>query len=170
MPRPCARGLPLLGLLALSRRQSSGIAERAYVERPDAWEQAETIDTVIRIAIDDQQKRVVFDRSQQMKGKNAALIIALAVPFRQAMHEERAPENYPFTETSKLMRQINCDSQETFRKTVLRCRNKLTLLATRAGDCRPSIDAVIESSQWHGYRLNPSRVRIVALSEVLAGP
>jgi hypothetical protein len=39
-------------------------------------------------------------------------------------------------------------------------------LAAHAGDPRPSIEAVIESSQWHGYRLNPSRVRIVALSDI----
>jgi Queuosine biosynthesis protein QueC len=155
-------------LLSLVVSQPGGA--RAYVERTEAWEQAETIDAVIRIAIDEKQKRVIFDRWGEMKGQNAALMIALAAPFRQAMNEERAPENYPFTETSKLVRQINCDSQATLRKRVLRCRNKLTQLATSAGDRPPSPDAVIESSQWHGYRLNPSRVRIVALSEVLAGP
>ena len=28
------------------------------------------------------------------------------------------------------------------------------------------IDAVIENIQWHGYRLNPDRVRLVAPSEL----
>jgi len=28
------------------------------------------------------------------------------------------------------------------------------------------LDAVIENSQWHGYWLNPDRIRIVALSEM----
>ena len=27
-----------------------------------------------------------------------------------------------------------------------------------------AIDAVIENSQWHGYRLNPDQVRLVVLS------
>jgi hypothetical protein len=28
---------------------------------------------------------------------------------------------------------------------------------------------VIENSQWHGYRLNPDRIRIVAISELSQG-
>jgi hypothetical protein len=155
-------------LLSLVVSQPGGA--RAYGERTEAWEQAETIDAVIRIAIDEKLKRVIFYRWGEVRGQNAALIIALAERFRQATRKERAPENYPFTETAKLVGQINCADQETLRKQVLRCRNKLRQLATNAGDSPPSLDAVIENSQWHGYRLNPSRVRIVALSEVLAGP
>ena len=81
---------------------------------------------------------------------SAELIIALAEPFRQAMRDELAPERYPFIETSKLMRQINCDADETLRRRVLRCRKKIAQLATNAGDSPPSLDAVIENSQWHG--------------------
>jgi len=102
----------------------------------------------------------------EVLGNSAALIICLAEPFRQATRKERAPERYPFTQTSNLMSQLRCNDDEAFRRRVLRCRNKLTQLAAQAGDPRPSIEAVIESSQWHGYRLNPSRVRIVALSDI----
>jgi 7-cyano-7-deazaguanine synthase in queuosine biosynthesis len=155
-------------LLSLIVSQREG--ESAYDRRTEALDEADTIDAVIRIAIDEKRKRVIFDRWGQISGQNAALIIALGEPFRQATREERAPENYPFTKTPKLVCQINCIDQASLRKNVARCRNKLKELATSAGDGPPSLDAVIENSQWHGYRLNPSRVRIVALSEVLPGP
>ena len=93
-------------------------------------------------------------------------MIVLAEPFRGAMRDERAPERYPFTSTANLLRQTNCAQEETLRRHVLRCRNRITRLAKDAGDPPPSIDAVIENSQWHGYRLNPDRIRIVAITEL----
>jgi hypothetical protein len=99
-------------------------------------------------------------------GASAELIIALAEQFREATRKELAPERYPFLETSKLKRQIKCESDEVLRRRLLRCRNKIKKLARDAGDTEPSLDAVIENSQWHGYRLNPDRVRLVALSEL----
>ena len=83
----------------------------------------------------------------------------------RARDDELAPENYPFTETPKLMGQTRCDNEETLRGRILRCRNKIEELAKSAGILPPSLDAVIENSQWHGYRLNPDRVRLVAVSE-----
>ena len=85
------------------------------------------------------------------------------------MREERAPERYPFTEPSNLVGRIGCANDESLRKIVMRCRNKLKKLTTNAGAPPPSIDAIVENSQWHGYRLNPNRVRIVAMSDVAVG-
>jgi hypothetical protein len=82
------------------------------------------------------------------------------------MRDEHAPERYPFTKPSNLIGRIGCADDTTLRKIVMRCRNKLKQLAANAGDPPPSIDAVLENIPWHGYRLNPNRVRIVALSDV----
>ena len=82
------------------------------------------------------------------------------------MREELAPERYPFLEASKLRRQVNCKSDQALRRRILRCRTKIKKLARDAGDTAPSLDAVIENSQWHGYRLNPDRVRLVAISKL----
>jgi hypothetical protein len=158
--------LPATCLLFLVVGQNG---ERAGVEQPAAAEQPAAIKTEIRFAINEKQKRVIFDRWGEITGKNAELIIALSRPFRQAALEEHAPANYPFIKTPDLMRQIDC-TQGTFRKLVMRCRNKITRLAANAGDPPPSIDAILESSQWHGYRLNPNSVRIVALSDVRVTP
>ncbi len=138
----------------------------AYPVRSGEPEQVATIGADIRMAIDEDGKRVLFDRWGEAKGVGAELLIALAEPFRDAMRNELAPERYPFTMTSDLLRKTNCAHREMLRKRVLSCRNKISWLATNAGDPPPSIDAVIENHPWHGYRLNPDRVRIVALSEL----
>ena len=120
----------------------------------------------ILLAIDEQAGRVVFNGLGELRGVNVGLIAALAEPFRDAMHEELAPERYPFIETRDLMRRVGCSSQETLRRRILRCRNTIEQLASDAGLTVPSTDAVIENNQWHGYRLNPDRVRIVALPQL----
>jgi hypothetical protein len=78
------------------------------------------------------------------------------------------PQSHPFTKTEQLLRTLCIDSAETLRRRVLRCRNKINRLATEAGDAPPLSDAVIETSQRHGYRLNPDTVRIVAITELTA--
>jgi hypothetical protein len=122
----------------------------------------------IRVSIDEERKCVVFKGWGEIKGANAELIIALAERFREAIRKERAPERYPFVKTPKLMHQINCESDEVLRQRVFRCRNKIKKLAQDAGDTEPPNDAIIENLQWHGYRLNPDRVRLVALSDLPA--
>ena len=151
-------------LLSLVMSQRDGL--RIYSERRTTAEQVVAKDSEIRIAIDEEHKLVVLGGWGKIKGVSAELIIALAQPFRQAMQDELAPEHYPFVETSKLLRLTNCDVDETLRRRVLRCRNNIERLATRAGDPPPSMSDVIENSQRHGYRLNPDRIRIVAISEL----
>ena len=117
----------------------------------------------IRTSIDEVGKRVIFERWGEIRGVGAELLMALATPFREARKNELAPEHYPFLKSSKLMRQLKCEENEALRRRILRARNAIKKLAKNAGDLEPPMDAVIESSQWHGYRLNPDRVRLIAL-------
>lgn len=148
--------------LIVSQREGGSV----YPIPSGAVEQVVTVGPEIRIAMDATRRRVVFHQWGEIGGAGADLIFALAERFRDAMRRELAPDRYPFTRTNDLIRQIKCNSEETLRRRVLRCRNKVTQLAKSAGDSPPSLDAVIESSQWHGYRLNPDRIRIVAVSEL----
>ena len=75
------------------------------------------------------------------------------------MGEELAPEDYPFTKTPNLLRQLKCAREETLRRRVERFRKKVTKFAEEAGDPPPSTDAVIENIPWHGYPLNPTSLR-----------
>ena len=156
--------LPADSLLPLVVGQHQGGA--SYHVPSEMPEQLDVVRVEIRIAIDEEGQRVVFDGWGEVKGVGAALIIALAEPFRRAMLGELSPERYPFTKSGELCRKTGCDNEETFRRRVLRCRNRIKKLAKAAGDPPPSIESVIENIQWRGYRLNPDRVRIVALTEV----
>ena len=153
--------LPPSCLLRLIVGQREG--EAAYPQPVRAMELPVPAGPEIRMAIDG--KRVVFDRWGDITGVGAELLIALAKPFREARIAELAPENYPFIETNTLRSRLKCRG-ETFRRRVLRCRKDIAGLATAADDAPPSIEAVIENSQWHGYRLNPDSVRIVAITEL----
>jgi hypothetical protein len=64
---------------------------------------------------------------------------------------------------------LGVEAEESVRRRVSQCRKQIEQLATNAGAPRPSISAIVENHQWHGYRLNPDTVRIVAIS-ALAPP
>ena len=141
---------------------------RPYPEHVHSVEVAFSRSRMIRLGVDDVTRCVVLDEWGRIKGVSADLLIALAQPFRQAVHEELAPEEYPFMGTSDLMDKARCNNDATLRRRVLRCRNDINRLATRAGNPAPGLDAVIESLTWHGYRLNPDSVRLVAPSTLSA--
>jgi hypothetical protein len=117
----------------------------------------------IRMSIDEVGRRVVFERWGEIRGVGAKLLIALAAPFREARQRELAPERYPYLTKQTLKHQLKCESDEALRRRVLRCRNAIKKLGEEAGDVAPPMDAIVESLQYHGYRLNPEHVRLVAL-------
>jgi hypothetical protein len=162
------QSLPANCLLSLIVGQRG--EERIYALPSIARNQAVAATPQIRIAINEDGRRIVFDRRGEIKGASAELIIALAAPFREATRSELAPERYPFLDTPTLMRQINCESDEALRRRILRCRNKINQLSRAAGATNEPLDAVIESIQRHGYRLNPDRVRLVAISQLSRTP
>jgi hypothetical protein len=118
----------------------------------------------IRLSVDESSERVLIHGWGELSGANARLIIAMAGPFRGAVSEERPPEEYPFLRKRELLRRMKLKYDDSLRRVILRCRNEIKRLAANRG-AELSIDAVIESSQSHGYRLNPDRVRIIALSK-----
>jgi hypothetical protein len=122
----------------------------------------------IRMAIDAGGRRVILDRWGAIEGASAELLISLAEPHEQAMRQGLLPENHPFTPTGRLSKQLRVRTPEALRRRVLRCRKDIKDRARKACDAPPPIDAVIESNQWHGYRLNPDTVRVVAITELTA--
>ena len=87
--------------------------------------------------------------------------IAARPEIRMAI-DELAPEKYPYLSTQTMARQLKCESG-LLRRQVLRFRNEINRRAEKAGDPELPVDAVIESSQGYGYRLNPDRVKLIAL-------
>jgi hypothetical protein len=93
---------------------------RPYPAPASAPRMAETPLQEIRICIDEGGKRVIFERWGEIKGVGAELLIALAVPFREAWKGELAPEKYPYLTTEKLARQLKCHSEALRRQ----CRRR----------------------------------------------
>ena len=120
----------------------------------------------LRIAIAEDGATVTFNGWGDLEGADAELIVALAGPFEQAVNEKRAPENYPFLKWQVLGPLLNVAGDERVRKRVERCRDSIERLATAAGDRPPELSAVIENLPWHGYRLNPDGVRLIAATEL----
>ena len=152
----------LLSLVIAQHDASSRDVARTSEPEQVAVDKAE-----IRIAVDEGGDRVVFDRWGEITGANARLLLILAASHREAVRNECTPENFPFVRPDSLCQQAECDG-ETLRKRVFRCRKRIARMASEAGDGHPAAEAIIENSQWHGYRLNPDRIRIVALSELSA--
>jgi hypothetical protein len=158
--------LPSSCLLSLVVGQKGGDAATGYPERSQTKDQIITIRREIRVAIDGNRIRVVFDRWGEIKGVSAELLIFLASLHRQAASDEVAPERYPFAPTRDVLSKLRIDNEELLRRRVFRCRRQIEKLATNARDTPPSLDDVIENRQWRGYRLNPDVIRIVAITEL----
>jgi hypothetical protein len=78
------------------------------------------------------------------------------------VQNQRAPENYRYTRTSKLATALHV-RQPTVRQRVLRIRKQLANWF--AEDYPLPEDALIENTWWQGYRINPA-VRLLDLSEM----
>jgi hypothetical protein len=118
------------------------------------------------MAFDESGERVVIVGLGAISGALFQLLDALRQTFRSAREAELLPQNYPFLKTADLAHELNLDGA-SIRKRVSRFRNEeIVTLCKAAG--RPVLpeDAIIENLPWNGYRLNPFRVRLVALSEI----
>ena len=85
------------------------------------------------MVLDEHRNGVVFADSGEIKGANAQLLLILAASHRQAVHNERAPENFPFISATQLSPSELGDDEASLRRRVYRCRNK-SQMASKAGD------------------------------------
>ena len=119
----------------------------------------------ILLAFDEVGRRLVIDGLGEILGASFELLDALRAAFRNARGAELRPEKYPFVKSIDLANALSLD-ESSMRKRVSRFRTEMMGLCNAI--CRPPLseDAVVENLPWHGYRLNPFRVRLVALSEL----
>gem|GEM_PF-6601137 len=106
------------------------------------------------------KQRVSIDGLVTFEGKHYALLAALRSPFLDAA---KKGENPPFLALQKLADALDVD-QDYLRKLVERLRKRVALTFMKQLGVAPSPEAIIESQQWKGYRLNPSKVDIADIS------
>lgn len=109
----------------------------------------------IRLAVSADGKRVVFGGGPSLKGKSAALILALFEAYREGRISDTGLAGFRFTAASKLAAVLKMD-EGSLRQCVRRLRTKLaeefqSHLKATIGD-----EEVVETKGWSGYRLNPA--------------
>jgi 7-cyano-7-deazaguanine synthase in queuosine biosynthesis len=175
---PLIRGnnLPASCLLMIAASERSGRVERRSVvaqtnigprhDSPDVEAGGRVRESEILMAFDDAGQRVLIEGLGEISGASYRLLDALRPGFRAAREAEMHPERFPFCKSRELADALSVD-ETSLRKRVSRFRKQEITQLCAAVD-RPALqeDAIIENLPWHGYRLNPFRVRLVALSQI----
>ncbi len=126
-----------------------------------------TFDTVgeIRLSLDDQAQRVALEGVEPVTGPaNYSLIVRLVAQYRQDREAGRAPENFKYTSARKLAETFSI-REPTLRKRVNRFRKQAAERFEDRDGLPLMQDAIIETRDWKGYRINP-RVWVVEPGEL----
>jgi hypothetical protein len=116
----------------------------------------------IQLAVNENEHIVLVRGGLEFSGGDYKLLRLLLEAFEEDQRNRKAPGNYSYTITSTLAKRLQV-RQPTVRQRVLRIRKRL--FDWFAEDYPLPQDALIESSSWEGYRINPA-VRLLNLSEV----
>jgi hypothetical protein len=119
----------------------------------------------IRMALDERKYRVLFEGVPPIKGKaSCSLIARLAMQYREDLQAGRVPENYQYVRAAVLASELSVE-EPTLRRQVNRFRKAVCSRFEEYCGLPLSQDAIIETKEWSGYRLNPS-VRLVDPGQV----
>jgi hypothetical protein len=84
--------------------------------------------------------------------------------YREDLQAGRAPENYRYSRASEVAAMLSID-EPSLRRRVCRFRKAVSSRFEEHCGLPLSQDAIIETKEWSGYRLNPS-VRLVDPGQV----
>ncbi len=119
----------------------------------------------IRLALDERASHICIRGLLPIKGKaNYALIDLLTAQHRKDAAAEHAPANYSYTSAHELAKALSIELP-TLRRRVTRFRKAVAVMFEERLGFPLGKDDLIETKEWHGYRINP-RVRIIASSEI----
>jgi hypothetical protein len=129
----------------------------------------DTLDTTgnqILLAVDEQQKCIlVYGLAPLRSLTHYRIICVLVEMFSQDTAEHLAPKNFRTVKAAELADRTSSPNEEATRKAIWRIREKLSKENQELYGSSLSQDAVIESVQGKGYRLNPA-LRIVAPDQI----
>jgi 7-cyano-7-deazaguanine synthase in queuosine biosynthesis len=119
----------------------------------------------IRLALDEDKGRVLIEGLSVFgTQEDFELLLPLARQRRDEVHAGRAPENYSYIRTGKLLELLSLE-EDALRRRVLRFRKRAAEAFVNRLGIPLASDAIIESQKWHGYRLNLS-VRLLDPREI----
>jgi hypothetical protein len=155
----------LLSLLRSPGGLQSEVLRRDPVElEPPARERAHAPSaTTISVSLNRRRKTAVVGTGVVLTGTSFDLIDALA-DYRSRTQLEHRDDEDAYLPTARLMSQWSVEG-ETVRRRVMRCRKSLSKSFRENYGQTIADDAVVQSSRWHGYRLNPN---VLLLTEATA--
>jgi 7-cyano-7-deazaguanine synthase in queuosine biosynthesis len=135
--------------------------------QPDAIEQGmsdyEQSSGVV-LALDDAKQQILIEGLPGLAGRaHYALIRALLANFNADRQSGLTPERFRYTAASQLAAEVST-SEQTVRRQVSRLRAAIARLCKDHFGFPLRQDAVIETKDWRGYRINPG-LRLAKLSE-----
>jgi Queuosine biosynthesis protein QueC len=116
----------------------------------------------IQLAVNDIERLVLVRGGLEFSGVDYNLLRLLLDAFEEDQRNRKAPGNYRYTNPSTLAQKLQI-RQPTVRQRVLRIRKRL--FDWFVEEYPLPQDALIESSSWAGYRVNPA-VRLLDVSEM----
>ena len=123
----------------------------------------------IHLALDPSSRVVLIAGLPPIKGEGTfSLIDQLVEAHDENSLNKRAPENYRFVAGGQLATRLAINDV-TLRKRVMRLRRKVANAFQRRFGLTLAGDAVIQSTAWSGYRLNPA-VRVLAPDQIESAP
>ena len=119
----------------------------------------------IRLALDEGRSRVLIEGLPSFGTKeDFELLAPLARRYRDETLAGRAPENHTYVTTREMVKLLPLD-ENTLRRRVLRFRKRVAKGFEKRFGITLASDAIIQSQEWRGYRLNPN-VRLLHPDEI----
>jgi hypothetical protein len=167
-----ARTLPascLLRLVAATPQALGMQAELAEAATPASDERDFSRSSQVRIAMDEQSRRIVLEKGRTLEGPSAFDLLNLLVEAAlEDRAKQRAPENHRFLSAVSLTKPLGV-TLPTLRRAVFRIRRRVAEIFDADAGISMSSDALIQNDPWKGYRLNP-QVMILRLDELTPRP
>ena len=118
------------------------------------------------LAVDQAGKRILIDGIAPLMGPAEFRTLSELVRiYRQDREAERAPENYRTILAADLAEAAGSEGDISGRKTISRIREKISREYQSLYGSELGLDAIIETVQGKGYRLNPA-VRVVTPDQI----
>lgn len=151
----------LAGLFgSMQRSQLQGAVTSSIKTNPESEKPA-----TFELVFDRRHKVLTIDGIISITGATYDLLNCLANAHLRGSGDGREPLDYPIVEAGKLASQLGLVGDGAVRQRVGRSRGLLGKNFTSAGLEQQDGRDLIENLPWHGYRLNPTRVRVRIASE-----
>ncbi len=103
-----------------------------------------------------------------ISGVGATTLLALRDDYQAGLQGGLLPEHFPFMPSPQLAERLGIEDEAGLRQRLHRVRIKFKKLMEAAGLPAPDVNDLVDTHPRKGYRINPTRVRIVSWAELTA--